>query len=494
MSEIVLTDDQKRAVKSAVKTLMKPRTIFQISGPGGSGKTTISRIIADQLMKCGAIRKVNYCAPTHKACKVLREVTGETAQTIQSFLNMTIDYDEKGRVIYTLGKPQILSNQEMADISESEIKELCQQSLLFIDEISMVSELMMQTIIKYQERYGFRIITLGDSAQLPPVNQDEPAFYQKFPIHAEFTENLRNSDVAYNQLLNQIRTMILTGNVKITPFDVYKLLSNGARRGIVQMCPHILKGIRKHKDLKTKSLSSAIKQVDHLKDMLLAYRTTSTTSKTVSKLNKRCRRRLYGKDADEYVAGERLMVTGYISYCTKHNDHHYICSNKYEDATHTVNRYHKCDELVVQKASVTEMKFYDRIFKVWQLTVTPGGGMRITIYRVMKGDRGAFSDYKKEVWGLCKDMCVTATRDARKQIWNKYHQLSNIIHAPIQYSYAMSIHMSQGSTTNNVYLYITDFLWLLYNQESDVYEENCALFLKLLYTGLSRAKSTAVVF
>ncbi len=492
MSEIVLTDDQKNAIYKAVLVLSEPNSLFQISGPGGSGKTTIAKRIANALYEKNKIVKVIYCAPTHKACKVLRETTGKPTQTIQSFLNMEIDYDETGKTIYVLGEPEIETKHEESKYGMSQ-KEVFSKTLLLIDEISMVSADVRDVIRQYQKLFRFRLITLGDSAQLPPVNQNEPAFYSSFPIDVQFTENMRNSDIAYNKLLTRIRNMILEGVIQIEPFDVFKMLRSAERAHVIDLCPHILKGSTKHKEIKTKSLVRAIRMIDYTQDMLLAYRTTSQTSKTVSKLNKRSRRRLYGKQSQEYMVGERLIMTGYISYCITHNQYSHICQDESSKTTGTCDnicRLNKCDELTVTKVTKYRHPFYDEVFNVWCLSVQTDTRHNIPIYRVVREEQSKFNDYKTHVWKQCKDTCVTLNRDRRKELWNQYYKTKNTIHAPINYSYAMSVHMSQGSTTNNVYLYLTDFLWLLYNKTP----ENTTLFLKLLYTGLSRAKSKAVVF
>lgn len=490
---IELTNDQKHAVKLAVKTLMEPNSIFQISGPGGSGKTTIAKRIARKLLESQTVVKIICCAPTHKACKVLRESTKRFTQTIQAFLNMEIEYDEKGRAKYVLSSPRLDTKKEELEYNLTR-NDVLSRTLIMIDEISMVSDEICDTILKYKEKYGFRVITLGDSAQLPPVNQEKPAFYERFPIDVQFTENLRNSDVAYNKLLNRVRNMILQGETQLKPFDVYCMMKDGQRAGVVDTCQHLLKGSNKHKELKTKSLRQAIKRIDFTKDLLLAYRTTSTTSPTVTKLNKRSRRRLYGKDVDEYVTGERLMVTGYISYCLLHDKYTHVCSDEQEIETsyqeHNEIRLNKCDDLIVVDVMKTKYAFYEKEFTTWRLLIQTDDGVKFPIYRVIKKERDSFDKYKKEVWNECRNECLLLSRDDRHKVWTRYYKNVNTIHAPVYYSYAMSVHMSQGSTTNDVYLYITDFLWLLYNPTP----ENTTLFLKLLYTGLSRAKSRAVVF
>lgn len=204
MSNIVITDQQSRAIKTA-KNWYKTCTPemggidhFSLQGYAGSGKSTILPYIIDE---CGLhTSDVAFCAPTGKAAKVMADKMGGTARTstIHSLIytptTMKIDQlvsqlDTYNRMLseMTLNGAyqkseyeEILKKQELAkeelhrayerddgpNFSLNLDSRVTECKLIVVDESSMVDHIMADDL----KKFGVPVLAMGDSGQLPPVN------------------------------------------------------------------------------------------------------------------------------------------------------------------------------------------------------------------------------------------------------------------------------------------------------------------------------------
>src|SRR5688500_10865433 len=96
-TELVLTPDQEAAVK-----LIEKSRVAVVTGPPGSGKTTILKAALQRLRMD---EHVALCAPTGKAAKRMSEVTAYGAMTVHRLLGAkyssagwSMEYDEYNRL------------------------------------------------------------------------------------------------------------------------------------------------------------------------------------------------------------------------------------------------------------------------------------------------------------------------------------------------------------------------------------------------------------
>ena len=137
-----MADKQKEAVHIAVKNKFSI-----ISGPPGSGKTTIIDCICGLLRKIYPGVNINLAAPTGKAAKRMTESTGMPASTVHRML----EYSPQNKA-FTRNK----NNPLDADV-------------IIVDEFSMMSTMLTYQFLQAVPQRCI-VIFVGDKQQLPSVD------------------------------------------------------------------------------------------------------------------------------------------------------------------------------------------------------------------------------------------------------------------------------------------------------------------------------------
>ena len=135
------------------------RPWFEISGPAGSGKTTLVKYIMKELGISD--EAVAFMAYVGKATLALR-LSGVNAKTIHSSIyDLVSKYvrDEDGHVITERGRPKVIQTFE----KKIALPDMWKQ--LVIDEGGMVGDKIGTDLLSY----GIPSLFLGDLKQLPPV-------------------------------------------------------------------------------------------------------------------------------------------------------------------------------------------------------------------------------------------------------------------------------------------------------------------------------------
>lgn len=181
---MIWTPEQDHALRAVAKWIKNPagRPVFRLFGFAGSGKSTISKQIADDTSG-----QVLFAAYTGKAAHVLRSKGCEGASTLHSLI-----YLPKGKCRERLAELEsrlaahnigqvMLSPSELVEVESRIVEErvslskpafsLNQDSplraakLLIVDEVSMVGTDLAEDLLSFD----VPILALGDPAQLPPV-------------------------------------------------------------------------------------------------------------------------------------------------------------------------------------------------------------------------------------------------------------------------------------------------------------------------------------
>lgn len=197
--------------------------IFILKGYAGTGKTTIIATLVNHLNAAG--KKYALLAPTGRAAKVIAGYSEKQAFTIHK----RIYFPKKsgGGVSFALqpnkSKDTVFIIDEASMISDTlQESQLYQNGSLLDDLISYV----------YSGNNGCKMILVGDTAQLPPVNSEiSPALNEQYMAqnyfkdiqHIELDEVMRqqlNSGILYNA--TQMRELL-----KSAFFDTFQFKVKG---------------------------------------------------------------------------------------------------------------------------------------------------------------------------------------------------------------------------------------------------------------------------
>ncbi len=175
--------------------------VFLLKGYAGTGKTTIVGTLVKNLPK--ARQNSVLLAPTGRAAKVISNYSGKTAYTIHKKIYYPKS-NKSGGVSFTL-QPNKHRNTLFIVDEASMIPDINQDSKLF-ENGSLLDDLMQYVY----SGSNCRLMLIGDTAQLPPVNLDlSPALekrvlennYNKTVIEIELDDVVRqehDSGVLYN--------------------------------------------------------------------------------------------------------------------------------------------------------------------------------------------------------------------------------------------------------------------------------------------------------
>lgn len=171
------TDNQVEALKALAHFIMAPnrRSVFILRGYAGTGKTTLVRALVRTMDRLE--RDVVLMAPTGRAAKVLSLITERRAYTIHKVIYRQETF--KGEdTRFSLGYNKL------------------RNALFVVDEASMVADgsgrgglfgsgHLLDDIFNYvYEGEGCRVIFVGDTAQLPPVGEEESPALSTNVMHA----------------------------------------------------------------------------------------------------------------------------------------------------------------------------------------------------------------------------------------------------------------------------------------------------------------------
>jgi exodeoxyribonuclease-5 len=187
------TRDQSFAIQSLSEFLFNNENanIFLLKGYAGTGKTTLMRTLVENLHH----NKMSFCllAPTGRAAKVLSKYTEKKTSTIHKKIYYS-KVDKSGNFKFTLKTNKI------------------KNSIFIIDEASMISDFsssndlfkknsFLKDIIDFIDfKTNSKLIFIGDTAQLPPVNQTiSPA------LNSDFLKNTYNLKINEYEIIDVVR-------------------------------------------------------------------------------------------------------------------------------------------------------------------------------------------------------------------------------------------------------------------------------------------------
>lgn len=161
-----LSEDQERALSSMNDWLYKypnsrdDNNFYRLTGSAGTGKTTLLSTFLKDIKAPFRNSQIAVCAPTHKAKKVVREKTGwRNSETLQSLLGLRAD---------TSIEDYDPNNPQFNPIGDRKIRDY---KLVIIDESSMINSALYISVIDAAKSAGCKVLFVGDTKQLNPVKE-----------------------------------------------------------------------------------------------------------------------------------------------------------------------------------------------------------------------------------------------------------------------------------------------------------------------------------
>lgn len=205
-----LSPDQERAV-----AVFKRGGNMFLTGPGGSGKTALIRIMVDLAKEAG--KTIQVCAMTGCAAVLLG---CPDSKTVHSWAGVGLAAAPIDKVVKKVSG------------SKHKRSEWNKPDILIVDEVSMMSAKLFEILEtlgrKCRKRPstpfgGLQVVFSGDFYQLPPIGDPEdlsgmsgafcfehPSWTETFPTTIQLGTIFRQTDQRYVRILNQIRVGRIT--------------------------------------------------------------------------------------------------------------------------------------------------------------------------------------------------------------------------------------------------------------------------------------------
>jgi len=203
MSDIKLTPEQENANNMFLDFLVSNDNFFVIQGPAGTGKSFLIK----ELLKTFYSRYKAYClllekdvqqfdirltATTNKAVHVVDNFIFDLRQN-NSLLEVSTIFSLLGLKVennFKTGKTNLSFGANGGNVLHNSNKKL----LVFIDEASFVDEQLHEIIVNtLAKRYNAKIVYIGDQYQLAPVGQQFSAMDNVSCTKASLTKIMRNA-------------------------------------------------------------------------------------------------------------------------------------------------------------------------------------------------------------------------------------------------------------------------------------------------------------
>ena len=460
------TDDQRNAYNELISFIDSAynENDFKraLVGPAGTGKTYLVKAI---IKNCHlSYSTIGLAAPTHKAARVLSESIGlinVKINTLQSDLGLKLNYDNDN---FDVNNPPFDPRGRI---------KIGQYQLYIVDEASMINRSLTTLLEKTCKTNKCKLIYIGDSHQLPPVNElYSPALRGvKISSLKQIVRQEETNPVGY--LLNLLRYDIEHRTFKfLEHISRFKENFNEGNTQGYKVCSS-----REFTELVTINFNDEelTRNVDYCK--IIAY-----TNAVVSSWNKLVRGVII-KDAEKSIITKNDLILSYITIVNQFNEGIIFNSEDYilQDV---VNYTHPQYEL---------KGFLCRFIAIH------GGKTTTPLFVVDHTDKFTMAKYMKLSEQFINN-AKSAGSKTRAQRWREYYAfkescllLANIITSNgtmlyprnLDYGFALTSHKSQGSTFDTVFVDVNDIVYT----KNGTPHGNAEQINRLLYVACSRCKN-----
>lgn len=461
-----LNEQQIEVINQIDEFVNSSERTMTVSGWAGTGKTTLMEIVAKRYW---FTHKIHFAATTHKAAGVLRSKVGRAVSTVNSLFGINVEVDMDGEQFDASKKKNTKGDEKLK-----------RNSIVIIDEASMLSESNYQEVINCCEYYNAKVIFIGDSAQLAPVNEDDISivFRDKQARIVELTKVERTDD---NSILKEATNIRLGGKFSYVTNDNVIYLNGKSGNEINEVFDKYIPG---------------------LADDPNYFRVLTYTNNNVEKLNTAVRKKLgyYGMMPQE---GEPMMSYANWGYIGSYPTTTYEFTNS---EAYTCGKIGETRKVAIADMLTGELYFdnkdMDISMDVVDMELIDGLGDTINVpYIDVKENKNNYkavmilahekinqwNRYRRSTNKMEKVDCIKKinaidnllfVNDNVKDV-NGYMLQQKVI----DFGYAHTIHKSQGSTFENVLI-------------NDIDICSCpdeTVRRQLRYVALTRARKTVTI-
>lgn len=468
-NNISFSKDQEKAIDELIKFIAEDfddkSFVRGLCGAGGTGKTFAMKYIINNCKYAFSVIKA--CAPTHKACRVLENSIGINVDTIQSTFGFRPDMKLE---------EFDADNPKFAPIGNAKIEAA---RLLIIDEASMLNKSLMNYIYKNCKNNQIKIILLGDTSQLPPVNESKSIAFEYCKQILYLKEIIRQKSTnPATALLEMLRQDIKNKTFNFIEY-VYK------HKGLSNFNENNEGFAICSKEQFKLMIANSFSDENFTKDVDLC-RIVAYTNNRVSYWNNYIRGEIINNHQNAIILKDDLIM----SYDTIVDE--FMSPILYNS-----------EEYIIK--SIVDYVSPDYNFKGYliQFQMIHGGFTTKPIFIIDHKDRDTIYKYMN-----IRNELLSAARNSsaanRVSNWKAYYNfikthllLTNIVERTgkilfprnLDYGFAITAHRAQGSTYNTVFVDLYD---MVYDSKGRIYSDQNEL-LRRIYVGCSRASDKLII-
>lgn len=199
-----------------------------LSGPAGSGKTTVSEAIVQILRRRNPDIQIRFATPTGKSAKRLQEVVGQPVKTMHSMFKV------------------FGSQSNLLGVDDDDDGAMEEPDVYIFDEFAMVTIDLLYSVLKKISHA--QLIFLGDIAQLPPIGKGLPFKNMLSFLPCVFLNVTKRSSegsgITYNSnAINENSELNNWLDLKSTDdFKLIECADDDICERVYEICSHYLKG------------------------------------------------------------------------------------------------------------------------------------------------------------------------------------------------------------------------------------------------------------
>lgn len=416
---MILNPDQENAFEELKKFYADPsRQLIIIVGPGGSGKTASVVKFLQQFYQLAY--PICLTAPTNKAVGVLDSFSKDVGKfmktsTIFKLLGLVVGADGEEKTTFS-------AHDGMLD----------RYKTVVLDEGSMASRLLCNKLQdKLDESPNTKVVVMMDKCQLPPVNERQSYIYDMGKV-VELSIDMRSGNGPLLQAKRAVRDIVLArleGNNAKTLQYQFKTDLDETESGV-----HLLTG-RAFEDAMLDMFDT-----QQYKDDPNFVRVLAWTNKEVDRLNRLIRARIYGKNCDAYMEGERICV---LTPVRDEND---------EPVFETDEEVEVVSLEVADYVDYTDQDATDesrRTYKVFRAQLKKSNG---TLKMVQLLHPDSERKFRRRL-----DFISTQCR-AKKRPWSQFWSAKDEMFVNARPAHALTVHKSQGQTFGCTFVNMKDVM------------------------------------